>query len=316
MNSSGAEFLSGFIKKRSGELGLDICGIARYKVLDGNKEVLREWCEAGMNDRMQYLARNTEKRADPARHLSSVKSVVVTGMSYNSEMLQKHPGVPVISRYAYGKRYQDVITAKLDTLLAEIKEMEGSAEGKIVVDSAPFFEKPWAVEAGLGWQGKHSIIINKEIGSFFFIGILMLNLELVHDKPVETDHCGSCRICIDRCPTGAINHNRTIDTRKCISNLTIENRDPLEPEIGPKLQNRVYGCDICQEVCPWNRKAPFINHPEYSLDNEIAGMDRQEWLYLTEERFNRLFTTSPVGRVNYSRFINNIRVVLNQVQGT
>jgi epoxyqueuosine reductase len=218
--------------------------------------------------------------------------------------------VPVISRYAYGKRYQDVITGKLDTLLAEIKEMEWSAEGKIVVDSAPFFEKPWAVEAGLGWQGKHSIIINREIGSFFFIGILMLNLELVYDKPVETDHCGSCRICIDRCPTGAINNNRTIDTRKCISNLTIENREALNEETGRRLERRVFGCDICQEVCPWNRKAPVLNHPEYAISREMAEMTTDDWINLSEEKFNSLFRFSAVGRVKYGNFVNNVRMVL------
>ena len=312
MNNPGKTALSSFIKNRSAELGFDLCGIARYHVLDKNREILHDWCEAGMNDRMNYLARNTEKRADPALHLGSVKSVVVTGMSYNSEKRQLKPSVPLISRYAYGKRYQDVISSKLKALFLSIKELNANVEGKIVVDTAPFFEKPWAVEAGLGWQGRHSIVINCEAGSFFFIGILMLNLELDYDEPCVTDHCGSCKACIDSCPTGAINDNRTINARKCISNLTIENRDPLDAEMASKFQSRVYGCDICQEVCPWNRKAPFKNHPEYSLSAEIAAMNRQDWLDLTEESFNRLFGESPVGRVNYPRFINNIRMVLNQ----
>jgi epoxyqueuosine reductase len=200
--------------------------------------------------------------------MPDVQSIIVFGMSYNSANLQKNEGVPIISRYAYGKRYQDVITKRLNDLLLFIKDFNNKIEGKIFVDSNPFFEKAWAVEAGLGWQGKHSIIINKEIGSFFFIGVLMLNFDLDYDKPEGIDHCGTCRLCIDRCPTGAINANRTIDARKCISNLTIENRDPVAVELGPKLEKRVFGCDICQEVCPWNRKAACNNHPEYSIPDD------------------------------------------------
>jgi epoxyqueuosine reductase len=298
------------VKGKALELGLDICGIARPRILDKNKSILREWCEAGMNGNMGYLARNTEKRADPAKHMPDVQSIIVFGMSYNSANLQKNEGVPIISRYAYGKRYQDVIAKKLNDLFLFIKDYNNKIEGKIFVDSNPLFEKALAVEAGLGWQGKHSIIINKEIGSFFFIGVLMLNIDLDYDKPDGIDHCGTCRLCIDRCPTGAINDNRTIDARKCISNLTIENRDPVAEELGPKFEKRIMGCDICQEICPWNRKAPVKNHPEYRIPEEVADMTPAEWLSLTEEQFNRLFKESAVSRVQYPRFMHNISVVL------
>jgi epoxyqueuosine reductase len=310
MDSANKTALTKLIKGKALELGLDICGVARTRNLDKNKSVLKEWCEAGMNDKMGYLERNTEKRADPAKHMPDVRSIVVTGMSYNSENLQKNEGVPVISRYAYGKRYQDVITKKLDDLLLFLKGLSNKIDGKVFVDSNPLFEKAWAVEAGLGWQGKHSIVINKEIGSFFFIGIIMLNVDLDYDKPEVADYCGTCRLCIDRCPTGAINGNRTIDARKCISNLTIENRDPVAEELGPKLEKRVLGCDICQEICPWNRRAPHNNHPEYSISDEVANMSPSEWLSLTEERFTRVFKETAISRVKYQNFMHNIWVVM------
>jgi epoxyqueuosine reductase len=302
--------LTKLIKNKSLELGLDLCGIALPRVLDKNRELLEKWCDAGMNDKMEYLKRNAGKRSDPREHLPDVKSMIVTGMSYNTGNLQKRNDVPIISRYAYGSRYQEVITAKLKKLLGFIKTYNDQASGKIVVDSAPIFEKQWAVEAGLGWQGKHSIIINKDIGSFFFIGILILNIELDFDAPAATDLCGNCRACIDRCPTGAINENRTIDTRKCISNLTIENRAPLAEEIGPKLENRVFACDICQEICPWNRKARVINHPEYAIKEEVADMTPEEWTSLSEEKFNRLFGNSSISRAGYAKFIHNIKLVM------
>jgi len=310
MDSTDKTALTKLIREKAPELGFDICGFARPRILDKNKSILREWCEAGMNGNMGYLERNTEKRADPAKHMPDVQSIIVFGMSYNSANLQKNEGVPIISRYAYGKRYQDVITKKLNDLFLFIKDHNNKIEGKIFVDSNPLFEKAWAVEAGLGWQGKHSIIINKEIGSFFFIGVLMLNIDLDYDKPDSIDHCGTCRLCIDRCPTGAINANRTIDARKCISNLTIENRDPVAEELGPKLEKRVFGCDICQEICPWNRKAACNSHPEYSIPDEVANMSLAEWLSLTEEQFIRLFKDSAISRVKYPNLKHNISVAM------
>jgi epoxyqueuosine reductase len=310
MDSADKTAFTKLIREEALKLDLDIFGVAQTRVLDKNKNILREWCEAGMNDKMGYLARNTEKRADPSMHMPNVKSIIVTGMSYNSANLQKNNGVPIISRYAYGKRYQDVIARRLDDLFLFINNYDNKIEGKIFVDSDPLFEKPWAVEAGLGWQGKHSIIINKEIGSFFCIGVLMLNIDLDFDKPDGIDHCGTCRLCIDRCPTGAINGNRTIDTRKCISNLTIENRDPVAEEFGPKLEKRVFGCDICQEACPWNRKAAYNSHPEFTISDEVANMSPAEWLSLTEEQFIRLFKDSPISRVKYPNLMHNIRLVM------
>jgi epoxyqueuosine reductase len=310
MDSAEKNALTKSIREKALGLGFDICGVARPRIFDKNKTILKEWCEEGMNGNMGYLARNTELRADPAQHMPDVQSVLVTGLSYNSANLQKNEGVPIISRYAYGERYQEVITRKLDDLLLFIKSLNNKIEGKVFCDSNPLFEKVWAVEAGLGWQGKQSIIINKKIGSFFFIGVLMLNIDLDYDKPDGIEHCGSCRLCIDRCPTGAINGNRTIDARKCISNLTIENRDPVAEELGPKLEKRVFGCDICQEICPWNRKAKPNSHPEFKLSEKIAVLSSEEWLSLTREQFEILFKDSSVGRVKYENLMHNIRLVM------
>jgi epoxyqueuosine reductase len=230
-----------------------------------------------MHDKMGYLTRNPEKRANPELLFPEAKSIVVTGLNYYTEKRQKNPDVPLISIYALGKDYHDLITGKLEKLLTYIKEYIPDAEGKACCDDAPVMEKPWAVEAGLGWRGKNSVVINDRIGSFFFIGVLILNIELDYDKPLENEKCGNCTKCIDSCPTGAINPDRTLDTRRCIANLTIGNRGPLPEEIIPLMGRKVYSCDICQEVCPWNGRAKPHNIPEFSISDEPAQMTKEKW---------------------------------------
>ena len=250
MAVSADKTLSLLIKEKALDLGFDLCGIAASRSLSEREDILKDWCASGMNAGMSYLARDIDKRINPESLVPGAKSLIVTGINYYTDNQQTEPGVPVISRYAYGEGYQDVIKRKLTEFLAFIKSLEPEAEGRPFSDSAPLLEKAWAAEAGIGWQGRHSIVINKKIGSFFFIGILILNIELEYDKPVKRSYCGNCRLCIDQCPTGAINENSTIDARKCIANLTIENRGAIPDEIIPKLEGRVYGCDRCQEVCP------------------------------------------------------------------
>jgi epoxyqueuosine reductase len=298
--------LSADIKNKAHKLGFDICGIARARSLEEYGPHLKEWVDAGMNDKMGYLARDIDKRIDPENLFPGVKSLVVTGLSYYSEIKQKDPGAPVLSRYAYGINYHDVISKKLKELLTWINSEKPEAKGRIVVDSAPLLEKAWAREAGLGWQGRHSIMISREIGSFFFIGTLILNIELDYDAPFEKDHCGDCRICIDACPTGAINDNRTIDARICIANLTIENRGPIPEDIIPHLGRRIYGCDKCQEVCPWNKKARQNKTPEFSITDEVACMSLKDWTNLSRERFSSLFDRTAIGRVKYEHLMKNI----------
>jgi epoxyqueuosine reductase len=301
--------LSRLIKERSASLGFDLTGIAKARALTEYESYLKRWVDAGMHDTMNYLTRETEKRADPSSLFPGARSLIVTGLNYYTEIKQKQPGVPVISIYAYGRDYHLVIKEKLELLLEYVKTIDPSAGGKIFVDSFPVLEKPWAVEAGLGWQGRHSIVINKSLGSFFFIGILALNIDLEYNKPYPENHCSGCRLCIDYCPTGAINNNGTIDARKCISNLTIENRGPLPEEIVPLIGGRVYACDKCQEVCPWNKHAKSHNHRELDIKPEVAGMTADDWAGLTKEKFDELFSDSPVGRVKFDRFRSNIEKI-------
>jgi epoxyqueuosine reductase len=310
MNNSHYHILSSGIKNKVRELGFDICGIAKARSLGEYGPLLESWVEAGMNDKMGYLARGIEKRLDPGYLLQGAKSLVVTGLSYFSENMQKDPEAPVLSRYTYGINYHDVISAKLEKLLSWIKSNESDAEGRIVVDSAPLLEKAWAKEAGLGWQGRHSVIINREIGSFFFIGTLILNIELEYDIPFRGELCRKCKICIDECPTGAINNNRTIDARKCIANLTIEDRGPIPEEVIPHLGRRIYGCDRCQEVCPWNKKIKTRGTPEFAINEEIADMSIEDWTNLSKEQFSRLFGSTSMSRVKYEKLIDNINDAL------
>ncbi len=313
MISGNENNLSQLIRKKAFNLGFQLCGIAKARNLAEREPIIKAWLIAGMNGRMEYLGRNLDKRLDPELHLPDAKSVVVTGLNYFSENKQKHTDAPLLSRYTYGTDYHEVIIPKLEKLLQFIKEINPGTEGKAISDSAPILEKAWAVESGLGWQGRHSVVINREIGSFFFIGILILNIELDYDKPFSGEHCGSCRICIDSCPTGAINNNGTIDTRRCVANLTIENRGPIPEEYIPKLGRRVYGCDRCQEVCPWNKNAKPDLTPEFKINPEIAEMTLEEWQNLSREKFERLFKNTAVERVGYEPFIRNINDITKSI---
>jgi len=306
MTASADRNISLLIKEKAFELGFDLCGIAAARPLSEREPVLKRWCSEGMHAGMNYLSRDIEKRINPEYLVPGAKSLVVTGLSYYTFKHQKEPDVPVLSRYAFGESYHTVIGRKLEILLSYIRSLSPETEGRAFVDSAPLLEKAWAVEAGLGWQGKHSIIINKDIGSFFFIGTLVLTTQLDNDKPLAEEFCGTCRLCIEQCPTNAINENRTIDARKCIANLTIENRGPIPEEILPQIGARVYGCDRCQDVCPWNSKPKQHNIPEFELPEEIENMTREEWLNLSRDNFNRLFRGTALERRKYEPFMRNV----------
>jgi len=309
MNTSAEKPLSVLIKEKAHDLGFDLCGIAPSKILKEHEPIIKKWCSSGMNGDMNYLGQNLEKRINPGLLVPGAKSVIVTGLNYFTGKKQGGNGIPVISRYAYGVNYHDVIKVKLNMILEYIKLISPEAEGKSFVDSAPIIEKAWARESGLGWPGRHSILINNKIGSFFFLGVIILNIDLDYDEPFSEDHCDTCRLCIDSCPTDAINENRTIDVRRCIAYLTIESKATIPKDLVPKMENRVFGCDKCQDVCPWNSNAKPHKNPEFELPEEIRQITAEEWHNLTREQFNTLFKRSAIERRTYERFMQNVTIV-------
>lgn len=297
---------STLIKEYATETGFDLCGIARVRSLDEYRDILAKWAYAGMNGDMTYLGQNIDKRLDPRILFPGAKSIIVTGLNYYTEKKQGGNGIPVISRYAYGANYHDVIREKLNKIRDFIKSIHPDSVGRSYVDSAPLLEKAWGREAGLGWPGKHSILINRKIGSFFFLGVIVINIDFEYDQPDEEDSCGTCTLCIDTCPTGAINNNRTIDTRRCLAYLTIESRAPIPDDLAGKSGGRVFGCDKCQEVCPWNKSSRPHKTPEFELPAEVALMTAENWKNLSRKDYKRLFEGSVIGRRTYCRFMDNI----------
>jgi epoxyqueuosine reductase len=311
MISSGDKDLSRKIKDFAISIGFDLVGIAPLKQLNEHKEVLQKWLAAGMNAGMGFISRDVEKRTNPALLLDGGKSVVVAGLNYFPSEKQGGDGIPVISKYAYGKDYHAVLSKKLKCLLEYIISCEPTISGVVCADSAPVLEKAWAREAGLGWIGKNSILINQEIGSFIFLGELILNIELQYDKLFSNDFCGNCRLCVESCPTGAINENKTIDARKCISWLTVENKNAIPEDYKAKIGGRVFGCDLCQDVCPWNKNAQSHNNAEFKLTDQVKNMSAEDWKSLSFDYFNKIFEKSSVKRATYSRFIRNVNFVLS-----
>jgi epoxyqueuosine reductase len=299
------------IKEYASELGFDICGFTRARSLDEHRAVLTQWTFEGMNGDMAYLGQNIEKRLDPRILMHGAKSLIVTGLNYYTGKKQGGNGVPVISRYAYGLNYHDVIKKKLHKLLDFIKTINPDTVGRSFVDSAPLLEKAWGREAGLGWPGRHSILINKQLGSFFFLGFLIVNIELDYDEPAGEDYCGKCTLCVDSCPTGAINNNRTIDSRRCIAYQTLESKTSIPEDIVSKLEGRAFGCDKCQEICPWNNASKKHKTPEFDLPPEVELMTAEHWKNLSRKDFKRLFKGSAIGRRSYCRFMDNIEAALS-----
>ena len=297
---------STLIKEYAAEIGFDLCGIARVRSLDEHREILTKWAYTGMNGDMTYLGQNIEKRLDPRILFPGAKSIIVTGLNYYTEKKQGGNGIPAISRHAYGANYHDVIREKLNKIRDFIKNIHPEAVGRSFVDSAPLLEKAWGREAGLGWPGKHSILINRKIGSFFFLGVIVINIDFEYDQPEEEDNCGTCMLCIDSCPTGAINNNRTIDTRRCLAYLTIESKAPIPVDLVGKSGGRVFGCDKCQEVCPWNKSSKPHKTPEFELPAEVGLMTAENWKNLSRKDYKRLFEGSVIGRRTYCRFMDNI----------
>jgi len=298
-----------FIKNTASRLGFDFCGIARAQKLDDDAARLEEWLQKGMHGNMLYMEKYFDMRVDPAKLVPGAKSVITLLKNYYPAAHQQ-PGTPKISKYAFGKDYHEVIRKQLNELIACIKETVGEIHGRGFVDSAPVLERTWAQRSGLGWVGKNGNLINKQSGSYYFIATLITDLSLQYDDPFAKDFCGTCTKCIDACPTNAILPGKVVDGSKCISYFTIELKEMLIPgEMKGKFDNWMFGCDTCQDVCPWNRFSKPNNEINFTPVPEILNLSSQEWEIMTEESFQKIFKDSPLRRSKFKGIQRNLKFI-------
>jgi len=296
------------IKALAGERGFAACGIARAERLNIEAERLRQWLDRGYNGGMTYMARHADLRIDPNELLPRAKSVISLAYNYFPGQLPSNRSKFVISKYALGRDYHKVIRGKLKRMIKGIEEIIPGVGVRACVDSAPIMEKTWAVRSGLGWLGKNGNIINRQKGSFFFLSELIVDAELGYDSPA-TDHCGSCRACLDACPTGAIVEPYVVDASRCISYLTIEHKGSLPTDMEKSYRGWIFGCDICQDVCPFNRFAAPHNEPDFGPRQEIFTKTNRQWRELTQDEFDTLFNGSAVKRTGFEGLVRNIDFV-------
>jgi epoxyqueuosine reductase len=296
---------SSTIKAEAIRLGFSGCGISKAEFLPDDAKRLQQWLDSKYHAGMSYMENHFDKRTDPSRLSEGARSVISVILNYYSRARSRDPEAPVISTYAYGKDYHQVIRKKLNALLRFMQNAMGPVSGRGFVDSAPVLDRAWAARSGLGWIGKNSNLISPESGSFFFIGNLIVDIPLQYDKPI-TDFCGDCNRCIRACPTNAILPGRTINANRCISYLTIENRDEISPEFAGKFRNRAFGCDICQDVCPWNRKSTPNKEEDFKPLTGLLEMKRQEWYDLDEEKYSALFAHSAIKRAKFTGLKRNL----------
>lgn len=294
------------IKKRAMELGFLACGIAKAEFLESEAPYLENYLKEKRNGNLSYMENHFDKRLDPRLLVDGAKSVISLLYNYYPEKKQREDTYK-ISKYAYGEDYHFVVKDKLRDLMDFIREEIGEVNGRVFTDSAPILEGAWAEKAGIGWMGKHSLLITKQSGSFFFLGELIIDLELEYDTPFMTDHCGSCTRCIDACPTNAIVFDKKIDASKCISYFTIELKDEIPIEMKGKFEDWMFGCDICQDVCPWNRFSKPHSEERFLPNDEILNFSKSDWEEITEEEFRKIFRKSPVKRTKYSGLTRNIK---------
>ncbi|KAA1245132.1 tRNA epoxyqueuosine(34) reductase QueG [Aquimarina sp. RZ0] len=294
------------IKEEARRLGFLSCGISKAAFLEEEAPRLEKWLQKNMNGQMSYMENHFDKRLDPTLLVEGSKSVISLLLNYFPSASQKDPDAPKISKYAYGHDYHHVIKGKLKQLLEFISEEIGEVHGRAFVDSAPVLDKAWAAKSGLGWVGKNSNLITQKVGSYYFIAELILDLELEYDTPV-TDHCGTCTACIDACPTQAIVDPYVVDGSKCISYFTIELKDEIPATVQGKFDNWMFGCDICQDVCPWNRFSKSHNEPLFDPNPELLEMTQKDWEEITQEVFSKVFQKSAVKRTKFSGLTRNIQ---------
>lgn len=286
---------STIIKAEALRLGFDDCGIARAEELTEDKSRLLSWLNAGYQAKMKYMERNIDKRSDPRLLVEGAKSVIVLLQNYFPENYEFKSNYK-IAKYAYGEDYHIVLKEKLFSLFNYINKEIAPIKGRCFTDSAPVMERTWAVKAGLGWIGKNGNLLTRNHGSFVFIAELIIDLELEYDTPNLREYCGSCNICVEQCPTKAIVAPKVIDSNKCISYLTIENKGEIAEEFRGKTQNWIFGCDICQDVCPWNRKNESTSEKRFSIIQELTEMKNEDWENLDENQYMQMFVKSPISR--------------------
>jgi len=292
------------IKTEASRLGFLSCGISKADFLKDEAPKLEAWLKNDFHGEMKYMENHFDKRLDPRLLVDGAKSVISLSYNYYPEEHQRKDSYK-IAKYAYGQDYHHVIKAKLKELSVFIQEQIGEVKGRVFVDSAPVMERAWAKKSGIGWVGKHSLILQKQQGSFFFLSELVIDLELDYDTPM-TDHCGTCTKCIDACPTEAILPNNTVDGSKCISYFTIELKDNVPNDFKGKFDDWMFGCDICQEVCPWNRFSKPHNELLFAPKSELLNMSKKDWEEITEEVFGKVFQKSAVKRTKFSGLQRNI----------
>lgn len=293
------------IKTWTKELGFMSVGIAKAEFLEEEAPKLEYWLKQNYHGEMRYMENHFDMRLDPRKLVDGAKSVISLSYNYYTEK-KLYNDAPKLAKYAFGEDYHVVVKDKLRLLLQKINEEIGEVSARVFVDSAPILERTWANKSGIGWIGKHSLLINKQHGSFFFLAEIILDLELEYDAPFETNHCGTCTACIDACPTNAIVENKVIDGSKCISYFTIELKDALPTAYQHQMEDWMFGCDICQDICPWNRFSTPHNEPRFMPKEKTLSMNRKEWKEITEDIFNEIFKGSAVKRTKYAGLKRNI----------
>lgn len=295
------------VKATAKKLGFDFCGISKAEFLSEDAPKLEAWLKRGAHGKMSYMANHFDMRLDPTKLVPGAKSVVSLLYNYYPEkdLSEAQPDHSKIAKYAYGQDYHFTVKDKLKTFLQILRAEIGDVEGRVFVDSAPVMERQWAEKSGLGWVGKHTLLINKDQGSFFFLAELIIDLDLEPDGPIK-DYCGTCTKCVDACPTDAITPYQ-LDASKCISYLTIELKDSIPEEFNNKMEGWAFGCDICQDVCPWNRFSKKHNEPSFTPKSELAELFNNNWQDLTEEVFRTTFKGSAVKRTKFDGLKRNLK---------
>ena len=293
------------IKEEAHRLGFSFVGFSKADFLEEEAPRLEKWLKEKQHGEMSYMENNFDKRLDPRLLVEGSKSVISLLYNYYSDQIQSDPTAPKISTYAYGEDYHFVVKHKLKSLLYFIEEKIGKVNARVFTDSAPVLEKAWAQKAGLGWIGKNANLINKNQGSYFFIAEIILDLDLKYDSPIQ-DYCGTCTKCIDACPTGAIIQPYIVDGSKCISYFTIELKEAIPQEVKGKMDNWMFGCDICQQVCPWNSFSIQHNEPAFNPHPDLLSMTKGDWEDLQEDTFKEFFRKSAVKRTKFEGLKRNI----------